>query len=73
MQIVTGPSLPQPTSSATPAVAPVTGPAAPAAPLEPERRVTANREGRHGDLAPQQQPQRSQHLPARGRLIDLFV
>jgi len=44
--------------------------AAPAAPIEPARRVTANRRGGAGDLVPRQ-AQRSRL--ARGRLVDLLV
>lgn len=74
MQIVPGTGLPQPAPSVAPPVVPVAGPAAPAARIEPARRVTANREGGYGDLVPhQQQPQRTQHAPTRGRLIDLSV
>jgi hypothetical protein len=74
MDLVTGPILPQPAPvTATPPL-PLAGPAQPAAPIEPARRVTANRDGGRTDLAPQQQASRGQPTArGRGRLIDLFV
>jgi hypothetical protein len=57
-----------------PPALPVVGPAAPVAPLEPARRVTANRDGGRGDLPTQQQPQAGHAARfARGRLIDVSV
>jgi hypothetical protein len=74
LQILPGPGFGQPAPSVVPPALPVVGPAAPAAPIEPARRVTANRDGGRGDLQAQQQPQRSRHsTQARGRLIDVSV
>lgn len=74
MQIVPTQGLPQSAPTTATATAPVVGPATPAAPMEPARRVTANREGGRGDLQTQQQPQRaSTATPSRGRLIDMSV
>lgn len=73
MQIVPTPGLPQSTPIVAPTPAPAAGQAAPAAPIEPARRVTANREGGRSDLQAQQQPPRSSSLPSRGRLIDMSV
>lgn len=74
MDIVSATGIAQPAPTVAPPVVPVAGPAAPAAPIEPARRVTANREGGHSDLPPDQQTQKTQHAPrARGRLLDLFV
>ena len=72
MQILPTPGIAQPAPSAPPAV-PVAGPATPAAPIEPARRVTANREGGRSDLQAQPQLQKSQQPHSRGRLLDLFV
>jgi hypothetical protein len=74
LQILPGPGFAQPAPNGVPSALPVVGPAAPAAPIEPARRVTANRNGGRGDLQPQQPSQRSRHtIHARGRLIDLSV
>jgi hypothetical protein len=74
MDLVTGPILPQPAPVTAPTPLPLPGPAQPAAPIEPARRVTANRDGGRADLAPQQQASRGQAASrGRGRLIDLFV
>jgi hypothetical protein len=52
----------------------VAGPATPAAPIEPARRVTANRESGRADLQQPPQTQRTQHhSQTRGRLLDLYV
>ena len=73
MQIVPPAGVPQPAQNAAPPALPVVGPATPAAPIEPARRVTANREGGRADLQ-QPQAQRTQHQShTRGRLLDLFV
>jgi hypothetical protein len=48
----------------------VSGPAQPAAPIEPSRRVTANRHGAGGDLVPRQAPRRQM---GRGQFVDLLV
>jgi hypothetical protein len=74
VQISPGPGFTQPAPSVAPPALPVVGPAAPAAPIEPARRVTANRDGGRSDLQAQQQPQASRAARfARGRLIDVFV
>jgi hypothetical protein len=74
MQVLPPSGIPQPTAPVTaPPAAPVVGPAAPAAPPEPERRVTANRQGGRGDLEPQQQLQKATQPRSRGRLLDLLV
>lgn len=72
MQILPTTGIAQPAPSAPTAV-PVVGPATPSAPIEPERRVTANREGGRSDLQAQPQVQKSQQPHSRGRLLDLFV
>jgi hypothetical protein len=48
----------------------VSAPAQPAAPIEPARRVTANRQGGAGDLVPRRAPRRQL---MRGQLLDLLV
>jgi hypothetical protein len=74
MDNLIGPALPQPAPVTAPTPLPLAGPAQAAAPIEPSRRVTANRDGGRADLAPQQQAQRGQGVArGRGRLIDLFV
>jgi hypothetical protein len=73
MQVLPASGVPQPAPSTAPTATPAVGPATPAAPLEPERRVTANRPGGRGDLEPQQQLQKSATPKSRGRLLDLFV
>jgi hypothetical protein len=73
LQISPGP-VAQSAPSVVPSALPVVGPASPAAPIEPARRVTANRDGGRGDLQPHQQPQRGHgSFLARGRLIDIHV
>jgi len=67
VQILPGSGLAPLAPNVTPPVVIV---AAPAAPIEPARRVTANRRGGAGDLVPRQ-AQRSRL--ARGRLVDLLV
>jgi hypothetical protein len=69
VQVLPAPGLAQPAPQTTP----LAGPAAPVSPIEPAKRVTANREGGRADLQAQQQPQRSGQTRHRGRLIDLFV
>ena len=75
MEILPAPGLAQPAPTTVPQAVPVAGPATPAEPIEPARRVTANREGGPGDLPPEQEStQKPQQQPrARGRLLDLFV
>jgi len=74
VQISPGPGFAQPAPNVVPPALPVVGPAAPVAPLEPARRVTANRDGGRGDLPAQQQPQAGHAVRfARGRLIDVSV
>ncbi len=73
MQILPTPGIAQPAPSAPPPAVPVAAPAQPAAPIEPARRVTANREGGRSDLQAQPQIHKSQQPHARGRLLDLFV
>jgi hypothetical protein len=71
LQISPATGLAQPAPSAVPPALPVVGPAVP---IEPARRVTANREGGRGDLQARPPPQRSHSSThARGRLIDVFV
>ena len=73
MQIVPPPAVTQPVATVPPPQQAIAiGPAAPAAPIEPARRVTQSRNGGRSDLVPQQQ--RAQ-APARdrGRLVDLSV
>jgi len=72
MQIPAG-AVAQPTPNAAPPALPVFGPAAPAAPIEPARRVTANRDGGRGDLQPQLAQRAAQHHLSRGKLLDLLV
>jgi len=72
MQVVPVQGVAQSTPTVAPAAVPLAGPAAPAAPIEPARRVTANREGGRGDLQTPQQ-QKATQPQSRGRLIDLFV
>ena len=68
MQIAAPPPASQP-----PTVAPQAAPVAERAqPIEPARRVTANREGAKGDLEAQPQHGRPRARP-RGSLLDLFV
>jgi hypothetical protein len=73
VQVLPTPGLAQPAPTPAPQAVPVAGPTAPAAPIEPAKRVTANRDGGRSDLQAQQQPQRAGHAQTRGRLIDLFV
>ena len=62
-------AIPPAPSPAPPAVA-VSAPAQPAAPIEPARRVTANRQGGGSDLVPRQAPR---NKLMRGQLLDLLV
>jgi hypothetical protein len=48
-------------------------PTKPVSPIEPSRRVTANREGGRSDLAPQEQSRGLAAGSPRGRLIDVSV
>ncbi|HXZ01967.1 MAG TPA: hypothetical protein VEI03_18380 [Stellaceae bacterium] len=73
MQIVPVQGVAQPVPTAAPTVVPLAGPATAAAPIEPARRVTANREGGRSDLQAQQQAQKAPQPQTRGRLIDLSV
>jgi hypothetical protein len=73
MQIVNLPGLAQPTPTASPLPAPLAGPVGATAPIEPAKRVTANRESGRGDLVPQQEQRTRPAGASRGRLIDLFV
>jgi hypothetical protein len=74
LQILPGSGFAQPASNGVSPALPVVGPAAPAAPIEPARRVTANRNGGRADLPGQQPSHHSHHsIHARGRLIDLSV
>ncbi len=72
MQIVPVQGVGQPAPPVAPTVVPLAGPATAAAPIEPGRRVTANREGGRGDLQAQQ-AQKAPQPQTRGRLIDLSV
>jgi hypothetical protein len=67
VQILPGPGLAPLAPNLTPPVVIV---AAPAAPLEPARRVTANGRGGAGDLVLRQA---ARARMARGRLVDLLV
>ena len=69
MQIVPGNGLLPLTPNTSPVVV-AAGPTAPAAPIEPARRVTAGREGARSDLMAQRPRNAAQ---TRGRLIDLLV
>jgi len=51
----------------------IVAPSKPVSPIEPGRRVTANREGGRSDLAPQEHRHGQAAGSPRGRLIDLFV
>jgi hypothetical protein len=74
MDILPPAGIAQPAPTPAPTAAPVVGPATPAAPIEPERRVTANRDSGRGDLQAQQQMKTQQtQTRGRGRLLDLFV
>ncbi|HUH83912.1 MAG TPA: hypothetical protein VLX85_04850 [Stellaceae bacterium] len=75
LQVLPTAGIAQPAQGTVSPALPVAGPvAAPAAPLEPARRVTANRDSGRADLQQPPQSQRSQHhSQTRGRLLDLFV
>ena len=74
MEILPPAGIAQPAPTTAPTAVPVAGPASPAAPIEPERRVTANRDGGRGDLQAQQQTKTQQaQTRGRGRLLDLSV
>ncbi len=73
MQIAPVPGIGQPPPLAASAAAPPVGAAAPVAPMEPERRVTANRHGGRGESQGQQQAPKAPPAQTRGRLIDLSV
>ena len=70
MQILLGPGLAQPAPNVAPPVVIVSAPAQPAAPIEPARRVTANRHASGGDLVPRQA---ARSKLGRGQLVDLLV
>jgi len=70
VQVLPGSGLARLAPNVAPPVVIVAGPAAPAAPIDPARRVTASSRGGAGDLVPRQ-AQRSRL--ARGRLVDLLV
>ena len=70
VQILPGPGLSQPAPNVAQPVVIVSGPAQPSAPIEPSRRVTANRHGAGGDLVPRQAPRRQM---GRGQFVDLLV
>ena len=74
LQVLPPAGITQPAQSTAPPALPVAGPATPAAPIEPARRVTANRESGRADLQQPPQAQRTQHhSQTRGRLLDLYV
>jgi hypothetical protein len=73
MQIVPVQGVAQPAPTVAAAVVPLAGPATAAAPIEPARRVTANREGGRGDLQAHHQAQKAPQPHSRGRLLDLSV
>jgi hypothetical protein len=67
-------AAPQAVSQPPPTVAPQAAPVAERAqPVEPARRVTANREGAKGDLEAQPQHGRPRAPKPRGSLLDLLV
>ena len=70
MQILPGTGGIPPAPNPAPPVVIVSAPAQPAAPIEPARRVTANRQGGRSDFVPRQAP-RSKLM--RGQLLDLLV
>jgi len=70
VQILPGTGAIPPAPNPAPPVVIVSAPAQPAAPIEPARRVTANRQGGHGDFVPRQ-ARRSKLM--RGQLLDLLV
>ena len=70
VQILPGPGAIPPAPNTAPPMVIVSGPAQPAAPIEPARRVTANRHGGATDLVPRQAPR---NKLGRGQLIDLLV
>jgi cytoskeletal protein RodZ len=73
VQIANTPGVTQPAPTVAPQATPVPTPLKPAAPIEPAKRVTANREGNRGDLQTQQQQRSPTAAQGRGRLIDMFV
>jgi hypothetical protein len=70
VQILLGTGAIPPAPNPAPPVVIVSAPAQPAAPIEPARRVTANRQGGPGDFMPRRAP-RSKLM--RGQLLDLLV
>jgi hypothetical protein len=70
VQILPGTGAIPPAPNPAPPVVIVSAPAQPAAPIEPARRVTANRQGGAGDLVPRRAPRRQL---MRGQLLDLLV
>jgi hypothetical protein len=70
VQILPGSGIAPLAPTVAPPIVIVAAPTTPAAPIEPARRVTANRRGGAGDLVPRQ-AQRSRVV--RGRLVDLLV
>jgi hypothetical protein len=70
VQILPGSGGVPPAPSPAPPIVIVSAPAQPAAPIEPARRVTANRQGGRSDLVPRQAPR---NKLARGQLVDLLV
>jgi hypothetical protein len=70
VQILPGTGAIPPAPNPAPLVVIVSAPAQPAAPIEPARRVTANRQGGAGDLVPRRAPRRQL---MRGQLLDLLV
>ncbi len=74
MQIVPPPAVTQPVATVPPPQQAIAvGPATPAAPIEPARRVTQSRNGGRSDLVPQQQQRAQAPVRDRGRLVDLSV
>jgi hypothetical protein len=70
VQILPGTGAIPPAPNPAPPVVIVSARAQPAAPIEPARRVTANRQGGAGDLVPRRAPRRQL---MRGQLLDLLV
>jgi hypothetical protein len=70
VQILPGTGAIPPAPNPAPPVVIVSAPAQPAAPIEPARRVAANRQGAAGDLVPRRAPRRQL---MRGQLLDLLV
>jgi hypothetical protein len=69
LQVVPPPPISQPTPNVAPVVAPITDRAAPP---EPSRRVTPNRDAGKSDLVPHR-ARRRESTNTRGQIIDMMV